>query len=247
MEKEICNVYIDEAGDLGIRRGTKWFVMSAVIVNVGDEPAIRDTIKAIRNKFNLREIHLRKMNDFYKTAYIVKELHKHPFVISNVLLDTDKIDSSKLKNSAVLYNYMCRYLLERVSWYLRDNQFIGNIILSGRGTKRDGELIHYIKNKLIPDESNQVVDVFNKISSKPAADWDLLQLADVCATSLFKAYEINSLGFTTPCHMSVLKDKIYKISGGGSYGMKFFSNEMQPNSAYFEGHRICAFRSVNKK
>ena len=85
MEKEICNVYIDEAGDLGIRRGTKWFVMSAVIVNVGDEPAIRDTIKAIRNKFNLREIHLRKMNDFYKTAYIVKELHKHPFVISNVL------------------------------------------------------------------------------------------------------------------------------------------------------------------
>lgn len=27
-----CTVYIDEAGDLGINRGTQWFILSAVIV-----------------------------------------------------------------------------------------------------------------------------------------------------------------------------------------------------------------------
>ena len=32
MEKKKCTVYIDEAGDLGIGRGTQWFVITAVIV-----------------------------------------------------------------------------------------------------------------------------------------------------------------------------------------------------------------------
>lgn len=35
-------VYIDEAGDLGIGRGTRWFVLSAVIVAKEDESAIRE-------------------------------------------------------------------------------------------------------------------------------------------------------------------------------------------------------------
>ena len=36
-----CTVYIDEAGDLGIGRGTQWFVLSAVIVEKSNEPQIR--------------------------------------------------------------------------------------------------------------------------------------------------------------------------------------------------------------
>ncbi len=30
MEKEICNVYIDEAGDLGIRRGIKVHILKGI-------------------------------------------------------------------------------------------------------------------------------------------------------------------------------------------------------------------------
>lgn len=69
-----CTVYIDEAGDLGINRGTKWFVLSPVIVEKTDEPNIRAKMNSIKTKLNIKEIHLRKTPDFNKRAYIVREL-----------------------------------------------------------------------------------------------------------------------------------------------------------------------------
>lgn len=230
-------VYIDEAGDLGVQRGTKWFIISAVIVPQTEEPHIRSTISNIRNKFNLKEIHLRKMNDFYKTSYIVSRVSQHEFTIIYILMDTD---ICPLKDSILTYNYMCRFLLERVSWFLRDHNATGDIVLSSRGTKRDGELIKYIQEKLLRYEYNQIADVFDKVQSKPATSWDMLQLADICATSMFKSYEINSLGFVTPCHMSILKDKIYSYNGKiDKYGLKFYSENMKPEANYFKEHKLC--------
>ena len=129
---EKYKIYIDEAGDLGMQRGTKWFIISAVMVPETEEPYIRNTISNIRNKFNLKEIHLRKLNAFYNTSYIVSQISQHEFTIAYVLMDTD---ICPLKNSILTYNYMCRFLLERVSWFLRDNNAIGDIILSSRGTR----------------------------------------------------------------------------------------------------------------
>ena len=42
-----CTVYIDEAGDLGVNRGTQWFILTAVIVNSDDEIRLREIIKSI--------------------------------------------------------------------------------------------------------------------------------------------------------------------------------------------------------
>lgn len=50
---EKCTVYIDEAGDLGIGRGTHWFVLTAVIVNNSSEPALRNIFKTIKKDLNL--------------------------------------------------------------------------------------------------------------------------------------------------------------------------------------------------
>lgn len=230
-------VYIDEAGDLGIKRGTKWFVISAAIVPKTEEPQIRQTINSIKNKFNLKEIHMRKLNDFYKSSYIISRLNNHDFTIINVLMDTD---ICPLKDSIKTYNFMCRFLLERVSWFLRDNNAKGNVVLSSRGTRRDGELINYIQTKLLNYNLNSISNVFTRIESKSASSWDMLQLADVCATSMFKSHEVNSLGFVTPCHMNNLKDKLYKYNGKiERYGLKYYSDEMKPTMQYFETHRLC--------
>ena len=110
----------------------------------------------------------------------------------NVLVDTDKFDKAKIPSPIIAYNYVCKYLLQRVSWYLRDTGRVGDIVLSARGTTRDGELIQYIKEKLLPYPSNGIESsVFAKITAKTAATWDLLQLADVCATTMFLTYEVN--------------------------------------------------------
>ena len=39
-----CTIYIDEAGDLGINRGTRWFVLTSVIVNKESELNIKYVI-----------------------------------------------------------------------------------------------------------------------------------------------------------------------------------------------------------
>ena len=224
-------VYIDEAGDLGIHRGTQWFVLSAVIVDANKEKDIRNTIKKIKEKLNVHEIHLRKINDFYKRAYIVKSLKPCDFTIVSILIDTNKLDKTKFSNSLLIYNYACRLLLERVSWFLRDNKKRADIVLSARGTSRDKELINYIKDKLIPYEENEIESVFDKISAISASQWDLLQLADVCATSIFLAYEINWYGFSAPCFIKPLQEHFYKHNDHLiRYGLKYFTNNMMPET-----------------
>ena len=183
-----CTVYIDEAGDLGANRGTQWFVLTAVIVDRSEEVAIRANLKSIKQKLNVQAIHFRTVKDFNRRGYIVKELSTNNFTCVHILFDTKQFDKAKMPTDLLAYNYICRYLLERVSWFLRDTGREGKIILSSRGTSRDADLIKYIQDKLIPYSNNQVSHVFTGIDCKQASSWDMLQLADVCATSMFYSH-----------------------------------------------------------
>ena len=66
------SVYVDESGDLGINKGTHWFVISAVVVKKEDEKAIRAKMDEIKTKLNIREIHFKEIREFMKRAYIVR-------------------------------------------------------------------------------------------------------------------------------------------------------------------------------
>lgn len=238
-----CTVYIDEAGDLGFGRGTKWFVLTAVVVDKDKEPLIRSKMNQIKATLNVHEIHLRRIGDFYKKAYIARELAAEDFIYMNVLVDTTKFDTTRIPNAIIAYNYGCKYLLQRVSWYLHNKGKVADIVLSARGTSRDGELITYIQEKLLPYEHNDIYsEQFEKVTAKGAGEWDLLQLADVCATTLFNAYEPNYLGFCTPCFSLALEGHLYRnerTSRLNSYGIKFFTNDMKPNVEELHKLRVC--------
>ena len=225
-----CTVYIDEAGDLGCQRGTRWFVLSAVIVNKKDEPQIRAKLSQIRTRLNVNSVHLRTLTDFYRRAFVSREINEEDFTYVNIIVDTNKLDYRKINSTATAYNFICRMLLERTSWLLRDTNRVGDIVLSARGTSRDRELIEYIQQKLLPFEDNQICSVaFEKVCAKSAGSWDLLQLADICATTMFLAYEVNGWGFRTPCYSRILQPHLYRYSGKAfSYGIKYFQKEMQP-------------------
>lgn len=235
-------VYIDEAGDLGINRGTQWFVMSAVIVAKECEPSIRSRLSAIKARLNVQQVHLRKITDYFKRALIVRELETEQFTYMNVLVDTAKFDPTKIPSTSVAYNYVCKYLLQRVSWFLSDRGKTADVILSSRGTSKDGELLQYISEKLLPYPDNNInEDVFKKVSAKSAGSWDLLQLADVCATTMFLTYEVNGYGFTTPCFSSALSSHLYrKHQKINTYGIKFFTSEMKPDVNDIRSKRVCA-------
>lgn len=242
MNKE-CTVYIDEAGDLGINRGTRWFVLSAVIVDKDKEEFIRQKIRMIKSELNLNEIHFRNLRNYEQKCYAISILNQGEFDLINIIVDTTKITMNKTDRngspSIVSYNYCCRLLLERVSWLLRDTNRRGDIILSSRGTSRDGELIEYIK-KLLEYNFNEVTNCFNTIKAKSASQWDLLQLADVCATSIFNYHEPNRYGFITPCYCYRLKSHVYKRNNNSdSYGMKYYDSTMKPDHKYFLEKMIC--------
>lgn len=244
-----CTVYIDEAGDLGINRGTRWFVLTAVIVNKESEVQIRSTLKSIKTTLNLNSIHFRKLRNFEQKAYVVNKLCRADFEYINIITDTSKLDIAKLKSNKsvltekpgiILYNHTCRYLIERISWMLRDTGRTGEIILSARGTSRDAELIDYIRDKLLNYPNNEISDQFSGICSKAAESWDMLQLADICATSMFYYHEINSYGFLLPCFAAKLKSHLYQRNGStDKYGIKYYSEDMRPDNTYFTDNMVC--------
>lgn len=240
-----CTIYIDEAGDLGLNRGTTWFVLSAVIVNKDEEKQIRTILNNIKSTLNIKVIHFSPLRHFEKRAYVANELSKCNFQHCHVLVDTTKVTFTprdpNASKSVLLYNYTCRYLLERVSWLLRDTNRCGEIVLSSRGTSRDNELIEYINNVLLKNPNNNIVNLFTKTISKTASSWDMLQLADVCATSMFMCHEINAkFGFLMPCFAHRLGHNIYSYKGKLiNYGMKYFSQDMEPEKDYFSINSPC--------
>ena len=233
--------YLDEAGDLGANRGTQWFVLSAVVVRKKDEPMIRSRIKTIQTRLNVKEIHFRDIKDFSKRAFVVSQILDLPFTYMNVVMDTNQYDNNRIPKAETVYNYLCKYLLQRISGYMKQNAGNADIILSARGTSRDGELIDYIKEKLLPYQYNHIdQEKIGKVTAKPASQWDLLQLADICATSLFYQYEINSWGICMPCFAKPMRSHLYRKGERiDSYGIKFFQESMKPNENQQCQHCIC--------
>lgn len=235
------NAYLDEAGDLGSHRGTRWFVLSAVVVRKEDEAIIRTRMKAIQTKLNVKAIHFREIKDFSKRAYVVAQVLDLPFTYMNVIMDTDQYDSNRIPKTETVYNYLCKYLLQRISGYMQQEEACTDIILSARGTSRDGELIDYIKGKLLPYKYNHIdQSTIQKVQAKPASQWDLLQLADICATSLFYQYEVNSWGICMPCFAKPLRSHLYRRGDRiDSYGIKFFQDDMKPDEEILCQNCIC--------
>ena len=242
------SVYIDESGDLGFNRGTHWFVISAVVVKKENEGRIRSKMAAIKTRLNIREIHFSDIPVFMKKAYIVRELNQEEFTYMSVIVDTKKfdyettLDNPKIPDPIIAYNVACKYLLQRVSCYLKDLGETADVVLSARGTSRDKELIDYIVEKLLPHSDRFFHgETFNQVEAKTAASWDLLQLADVCATTMFLKYEENKYGFCTPCFAVTLEPHLYnrrhKID---TYGIKFFREEMRPDETELKSKMICA-------
>lgn len=236
-----CTVYIDESGDLGVNRGTQWFVMTAVIVDKTEETNIRAALNRIRARLNIQEIHIKNITDYFKRAFIVHELSGESFVYMNVLVDTTKFDTAKIPSSLIAYNYVCKYLLQRVSACLEANGKTADIVLSARGTSRDADLIKYIQDKLFPYPANRInASLFGSVSAKAASAWDMLQLADVCATTMFLTYEINHYGFCVPCFSIALRDHLFQRNNRiEPYGIKFFQSSMKPDVEQLRKKRIC--------
>lgn len=134
--------HIDEAGDLGLKRlrpdypkgASEWFVLAGVVTSRANEMNIRswvdEMLEATRGKQlpgQRQTLHFRDLNDNNKT-YVCETLATKPvrcFVICShkKSLATWHPSSGliRMNNRDWYYNSMCRYLLERITWFVSNH------------------------------------------------------------------------------------------------------------------------------
>lgn len=127
------NVYIDESGDEGIKRGLKFFILTAILVEKDKDNGISKCVDVIKENLELSiksQLHWNSVKGYPNKIMIMSSIKEMDIVIINIIIDTTKI---VFINSNDIYNHFSGYLYERICWFVRDRQAVANINISSRG------------------------------------------------------------------------------------------------------------------
>jgi len=231
-EKQIFNIYIDEAGDEGFKFKTNpksgsshFFVLSALIVHKSKDRELANLTTELKQMLNYQHkdihspLHFYKLNHDRRKACVNKLAAFEDFTTISVVFEKHKLNGN-LKIPPYLYHYACRLLLERAEPFLKTHSAKANLIFEHRRNTTYQDLEVYIKK--VVDES-----LFLTMSPKTKAQSKCLQLVDIIASSTYQAFEPNQYdGDVEPGFMYKLQSKIFchknKCLG---YGLKLFPTE----------------------
>jgi hypothetical protein len=187
------NVYIDESGDEGIKRGSEWFILTAIIVPKEYDLTLSNKIVNIKEKMKMDrkdQLHWNKILKYDKKIQIIYDLIAENFKIIHIAINTFEIEKLKSKD---LYPYFMSYLIERVSYYVYGNKGKCNIFISTRqdNNKQKNE---YLKNELTSKKNYHHIKIecIQNIKFIDNRERNLLQLADVCCSSFAQAIKYNT-------------------------------------------------------
>lgn len=226
------NTYIDESGDEGINRGSKYFILTAIIVDKAKDLEISKVVDKIKTNIEIdikSQLHWNKIKGFPNKKMIMEEVQKSELTIINIIIDTTKI---KFIHSTDMYNYFSGYLFERICWYVSSNNGIANINISSRGNLKKENLIDFLNNR---NNTKFKIDgsKIKEIKIYPNSQKKLLQLADCCCSSLGQALKYsNETHFQ---YIKYLKSKFYDYKGKYlGYGLKYVPSTQQPSKEFQE-------------
>lgn len=230
MKTAEYNVYIDESGDEGIKHGSKYFILTALIVNKNDDLAIAKNVDIIKQKLCLDikdQLHWNSLKGHSNKIMIMNTIGQLDVKIINVIINTKDIQLIPSNN---IYNFFSGYLYERICWYMREVNGIANINISSRGNLSKRKLSSYLNNN---NHKKYNIDTsrIKNIKIIPNERRRLLQLADCCCSSLFQALKYHN---NTHFEYVALKiKKIYERKGNYlSYGLKLVPNNSQSNELF---------------
>ncbi|NLW49122.1 MAG: DUF3800 domain-containing protein [Firmicutes bacterium] len=227
--------YIEEAGDEGLGRGSRWFILGAVIVDKKKDLEVSKCIDEIKQKFRLQPlnapVHWRNIKHTSIRRGIIDCLSQYDFHLSYVICDTshDEITSSTLKGRGRLYFYLARILIERISWFGADLRDTVDLVFANRSNMLYSDLKNYLK-LLLNDRTCQIkpgaIDS-NRVSCQNVGQLKLLQVSDICNSSCFNALEFDQYNYYEERYLLSLADKLYRRSGNlFSYGFKILPGNL---------------------
>ena len=227
--------YIDEAGDEGIGgKGTKWFIITALIVSHAEASALGETYQRIRQRIELKSgkpLHWVELSHVRRKA-VIDELSKREFCFSSIVVNTHQdIVSSGLNLSGTgLYFHALGQLVERITWYCDDRNCKVRIYPENKGGITRKELEGYLHNMQSQPEWEIRKGCILSVNPKSKTQSNLIQITDSICGALQNAIESN-YGVIEASHLLAIKDKFYKhddkIFG---YGIKFipYNNSLLP-------------------
>lgn len=233
--------YVDEAGDEGFGKlrqpgksgQSKWLLLGAVLVTAQNDafmPSWRDEILSLFPKKSKRELHFRDLNHAQRVAscnLLAEKTAGICVVASNkeTLLDSDEKEIFKQKQH--LYNYLVRFLLERLTAACRQKAAMINespaelhVIFSRRAGTDYQIMRSYFE--LMRDDR----EVRRPVRS---IDWEVfdpsnirvenhsvragLQIADIVTSATYAALEPNEFGNTEPRYGLSMKSRYLRENG----------------------------------
>lgn len=218
------NCYIDESGDEGIRKGSKFFILTAVLVEKEKDLETSKKIDTIKENIELNiksQLHWNKIKGYPNKNMIMTEISKMDITIINIVIDTSKIN---IIPSRELYYHFSGYLYERICRFVKSEKAVANIIISSRGNLSKKEIESFLKKK--NDKFEIDYSRIKQIKICPNAQKKLLQLADCCCSALGQALKYDDEKHLK--YVSYLKNKFYvyrkKYIG---YGLKYVPGNIE--------------------
>lgn len=240
--------FIDESGDEGFtfnEDGTgssRWLVLSAAVYRKSNDRAPVSALSAARQRLGQTDrrepFHFNKLRHDSRLV-LLDEITKTKFrTVTVVSYKPDIPDPERFQaNKWMLYRYLTRLLVERVSWLCRDHRRQGD----GDGSV---ELVFSDRAAMSYDDIRKYLHLLKRQSendSKISVDWSTidmaklravqhgqlagLQVADALATSYFYGMRLNRYGVADPSYMRLLRGHVYRGHKGAcfGYGVKFLS------------------------
>lgn len=226
------NMYIDESGDEGIKRGSKFFILTAIVVEKANDYKTSKYIDEIKENLEMNiksQLHWKNIKGYPNKLMIMSTVNEMDIVIINIIIDTTKIT---FINSSDIYNHFSGYLYERICWFMKSKNAIANINISSRGENlTKNNLIHFLKTH--SDKFKINYNRIKEIKIYPNSQKKLLQLADCCCSALGQALKYNDSRHHK--YISYLKNKLYNYAGKYiGYGLKYVPGNTKPAKEFQE-------------
>lgn len=240
-------VYIDEAGDRGTAPGSsKYFVVTAVVVDDDKDALAREALLQLKRLLGRRPediLHFRNLThsqkvkacqtisslpiDGFASVIVCKKILSTPFPSGGL---------AYIAQPDPMYLWAIRLLLERVSWLIRDTGEGTSIVTFAHLKRFKAVKLHSYREALRHSPTSIHWPSFEGHDFRLSAPskTHLLQVADICASALFKAVEPDEYGNPEPRYLTELRSIIYRRTSGllTSYGLKVFPNaEAEPGGS----------------
>jgi hypothetical protein len=240
-------VYIDESGDEGFlfdKGSSKWFVLSAIVTEKASDLETVKLVDKVRVIFNRETadkdpLHFRKLKHEQRLPFLA-EIAKANLKAVSIMIHKPSITNVELYQERFrLYFYASRLLLERVSWYCRDQRTShtegdgsADVYFSNRSGMKYAELREYMATLKLKSQLNDVRVDWNIIKDEQITALPPklmgMQIADAVASSFYFAVQLNQYGFTEERYVRMLKPIIYHHKGRyNGYGLKVWPSEAE--------------------